>query len=79
MHTELTQTIFNKVEALTPAEQEKALKYIDDLSRRRNASRLAIFEKIDQIVAEKPVETWDEVPSDSSTNVDHYLYGMKKR
>lgn len=42
------------------------MKYIDDLSRRRNAPRLAIFEKIDKIIMEKPIEIWDEVPTDSS-------------
>ena len=32
-----------------------------------------------KLMAEVPEEAWDNVPSDLSINVDHYLYGAPKQ
>ncbi len=79
MQTEIAQTIFEKAKVLSADEQQEALNFIEKLSRRKNKPRLKIFAKIDEIVAQKPPEIWDEVPTDSSVNVDRYLYGADKK
>jgi len=79
MSTQVAETIFEKVRDLPPETQQEALEFVEKLARRKGKSRLLIFEKIDEIVAEKPLEIWDEVPTDSSINVDHYLYGADKK
>ncbi len=45
----------------------------------RSASRKTIWEIVRDIVEEVPEEEWAKLPTDGSVNVDHYLYGHKKR
>ena len=79
MSTQVADTIFEKVKTLPPESQNEALAFVEKLAQRKNKRRLRIFEQIDKIVAKKPRAIWDEVPSDSSINVDHYLYGPDKK
>jgi hypothetical protein len=37
------------------------------------------WEIASKLMADIPKEAWDNVPSDLSTNVDHYLYGAPKQ
>ena len=37
------------------------------------------FAWIDKLIATVPPEAWDSMPTDSSTNINHYLYGAPKR
>lgn len=79
MSIQVAETIFEKVKSLPLESQEEALSFVEKLAQRKTQKRLRIFEKIDEIVAEKPGEIWDELPTDSSVNVDHYLYGTDKK
>lgn len=79
MSIQVAETIFEKVKSLPLASQEEALGFVEKLEQRKIHKRLRIFEKIDEIVAEKPAEIWDALPTDSSLNVDHYLYGTDKK
>lgn len=79
MSIHVAETIFEKVKSLPRESQEEALGFVEKLAQRKNQKRLRIFEKIDEIVAGKPGEIWDELPTDSSVNVDHYLYGTDKK
>ncbi len=38
-----------------------------------------IEEIIEELAAQVPPEIWEELPSDLSSNLDHYLYGTPKR
>jgi hypothetical protein len=38
-----------------------------------------LWESIIEISKSIPDEEWDKLPRDSATNLDHYLYGSKKR
>jgi Arc/MetJ-type ribon-helix-helix transcriptional regulator len=38
-----------------------------------------IWEKFEDIAASIPQEVWDQMPVDSSHQLDHYLYGTPKR
>jgi len=78
MSVQVAETIFEKVKSLPLESQEEALKFVEKLSQRKDKRRLRIFEKIDEIVAEKPKEIWAEVPTDSSANIDRYLYETDK-
>ena len=79
MAVQVADTIYEKVKSLPIESQEEALKFVEKLAQKSSAKRLRIFEKIDEIVAKKPDDIWDEVPADSSVNVDHYLYGADRK
>lgn len=34
---------------------------------------------VEAIYADMPAEEWEKLPTDSARNVDHYLYGAKKK
>jgi Arc/MetJ-type ribon-helix-helix transcriptional regulator len=38
-----------------------------------------IWEKFADIAATMPKETWDNIPADSSEQLDHYIYGSPRR
>jgi len=38
----------------------------------------ALWAKLDEIRLAVPPEAWDDLPSDLSINLDHYLYGSPK-
>jgi hypothetical protein len=44
-----------------------------------NGTGLSIEEKIQRIAAEIPDSAWDNLPTDLSDNLDHYLYGTPKK
>ena len=41
--------------------------------------RTPIWEVVDEINAGLPEDTWENVPTDGSINLDHYLYGAPKQ
>jgi hypothetical protein len=41
--------------------------------------RRPIWEIVDEINAGLPADTWENVPTDGSINLDHYLYGAPSR
>jgi len=43
------------------------------------ADRRSIWEVVDKINADLPADTWENVPTDGSINLDHYLYGASKK
>lgn len=83
MSSNIEQTVIEKLRALPPEQQEEVLRFVESLSRRlKNRTppeRMTIWADIDEIIKEVPAEAWDELPSDGSLNVDHYLYGAPKK
>ena len=86
MQTEIAETIFEKVKVLPIESQREVLELIHNLQTRSQSTRLSesnglnkLWREIDAIVAQVPEDAWDEVPTDGSINVDHYLYGAPKR
>jgi hypothetical protein len=41
--------------------------------------RRPIWEIVEEINGGLPKDTWDDVPTDGSINLDHYLYGAPKQ
>jgi Arc/MetJ-type ribon-helix-helix transcriptional regulator len=48
-------------------------------ARETDPAHEPIWEKILEISASIPDEVWDQIPADSSEQLDHYLYGTSKR
>ena len=79
MSSHIEEEILERLRALPVAKQEEVLKFTESLAKDNQPKRMSIFEEVDQIVERVSPEAWDEVPSDGSINVDHYLYGAPKR
>ena len=39
----------------------------------------ALLEMVEEITKDIPEEAWEKVPTDLSINLDHYLYGHRKK
>jgi len=84
MAANLEDQLIDKVRALPPEKQKEALRLLDTLtteasSDRRGVDRRSIWEVVDKINAGLPADTWENVPTDGSINLDHYLYGASKK
>ena len=85
MSTEVEQSILEKIQALSLEQQSEVLEFIEKLMGHKHEDALAdpdqrpIWEVIKEISDSVPEEAWNDVPTDGSINVDHYLYGAPKR
>ncbi len=84
MAANLEDQLIDKVRALPPDKQQEALRLLDSLAtgasaEATGADRRPIWEIVDEINAGLPVDTWENVPTDGSINLDHYLYGAPKQ
>ena len=80
--TNLEQTIIEKVHAFPPEKQKKLLDYAETLEVEETTEETkhqTIWDMVKEFAEEVPKEAWDELPTDGSINVDHYLYGHKKK
>ena len=78
--TNLEQIIIEKVHAFPPEKQQKLLEYAESLDETEHeAKHETLWEMVKDLVEEVPKEAWDELPTDGSINVDHYLYGHRKK
>ena len=85
MATNIEQTLIEKLRALPPEKQRELLGIVEKLGQQDTSGEASdqdhrpIWEVIEEISSQAPPESWDEVPTDDSLNVDHYLYGTPKR
>ena len=84
MAANLEDQLIDRVRALPPDKQQEALRLLDSLAtgagaEATGADRRPIWEIVDEINAGLPVDTWENVPTDGSINLDHYLYGAPKQ
>ena len=86
MAANLEDQLIDKVRALPPIKQQKALRLLDTLASEPGSEphvtpvdRRQIWEIIEEINGGLPKDTWDDVTTDGSINLDHYLYGATKR
>lgn len=80
--TNLEQTIIEKVHTFPPEKQQKILDYaeiLEDEKISQETGNETIWDMVKQFADEVPNDAWDELPTDGSINVDHYLYGHKKK
>jgi hypothetical protein len=86
MAANLEDQLIDKVRALPPNKQQEALRLLDTLASAPGSElngtvlrRRPIWELVEEINAGLPADTWDNVPTDGSINLDHYLYGAPKQ
>jgi len=83
MAANLEDQLINKVRALNGKQQE-ALRLLESLatspsSEGTGVDRKPVWQVVDEINAGLPADTWENVPTDGSINLGHYLYGAPKR
>ncbi len=86
MAANLEDQLIDKVRALPPNKQQEALRLLDTLAggassepNGTGADRKPIWKIVEEVNARLPADTWENVPTDGSINLDHYLYGAPKR
>lgn len=84
MAANLEDQLIDKVRALAPDKQQEALRLLDTLatspsSEGTGVDRKPIWEVVDEINAGLPADTWENVPTNGSIDLDHYVYGAPKR
>ena len=84
MAANLEDQLIDKVRALPPGKQQEALRLLDSLatgasSEGTGVDRRPLWAVVNEINAGLPADTWENVPTDGSINLDHYLYGAPKR
>lgn len=84
MAANLEDQLIDKVRALPPEKQQEALRLLDSLATGASpegtgVDRRSIWEVVEEINAGLPADTWENVPTDGSINLDHYLYGAPKQ
>jgi hypothetical protein len=86
MAANLEEKVIEKLRALPTDQQAEVLKFVEELAaietRADNGNptgRIAIWDKIEEIMRDVPDDVLASIPTDGSINVDHYLYGSPKK
>ncbi len=75
MANEVIKTLAEKIKVLSPEQQEKVLEFVENLEPKRRT----LWDMWKEELKDIPEEEWDDVPTDASVNLDHYLYGAPKK
>lgn len=75
MQTDVTEKITEKVRVLSSEQQEKVLEFVESLAPAKRTPWQIWQEHLKDI----PQEELDKIPTDASYNIDHYLYGARKK
>lgn len=74
------EAVLEEARKLPPEERrELAERLLEESEQPAGGEEGPIWEKIIRLMRDVPPEDWEDVPSDGSINVDHYLYGAPKR
>ena len=86
MAANLEDQLIDMVRALPANKQQEALRLLDTLasepgseSHGTGVARRPIWDVVEEVNAGLPADTWENVPTDGSINLDHYLYGAPKQ
>ena len=86
MAANIEEKLIEKLRGLPEDRQAEVLKFVEDLEGLETkadnghpAGRVAIWDKIEEIMRDVPDEVLASIPTDGSINVDHYLYGTSKK
>lgn len=84
MAANLEDQLINKVRALPLNKQQEALRLLESLapspiSERTGVDRKPVWAVVNEINAGLPADTWENVPTNGSIDLDHYVYGAPKR
>lgn len=86
MAANIEDKVIEKLRVLPESQQVEVLKFVEDLAgveakadNGLSADRVPIWDKIQAIMQDVPDEVLARIPTDGSINVDHYLYGARKK
>jgi LmbE family N-acetylglucosaminyl deacetylase len=86
MAANIEEKVIEKIRALPEDRQAEVLEFVEVLECRETkadnghaAERVAIWDKIEEIMRDVPDAVLSRIPTDGSINVDHYLYGAPKK
>lgn len=83
MAASLVDQLIDKARALPANKQREALRLLETLATgaraEPNGTGRPIWEIVEEVNAGLPADTWDDVPTDGSINLDHYLCGEPNR
>lgn len=86
MAANIEEKVIAKLRVLPEDQQAEVLKFVEGLAGLETkadnghpAERVAIWDKIEEIMRDVPDEVLERIPTDGSINVDHYLYGASKK
>ena len=77
MQLDVAREIFEIVKILPEDKQKVVLRQAESLAS--TESEQTIWQKIRARAKHIPDEVWDQIPTDSADNHDHYLYGTPKQ
>lgn len=80
--TNLEQKLHERIRNFPPEKQLKMLEYADVLEEAETGDVEefpTLWDIVKDFVEKVPEDVFDEIPSDASINVDHYLYGHSKK
>jgi hypothetical protein len=78
MASDIEQTLIERVKSLPPEQQREVLSFLERLTPTPAADK-TVWEEIDEVVESSPEETWQSVPADGASQLDHYFYGTPKK
>jgi hypothetical protein len=86
MAANIEKKVIEKLRVLPDDQQAEVLKFVEDLTsvetkedNGRVTGRVAVWNKIAEIMRDVPDEVLSRIPTDGSINVDHYLHGASKK
>jgi hypothetical protein len=74
----LSDLLSEQIAQLSPSQQQEVLNFVEFLQYKKQPKK-TIWDKIAERVAQLPPEVIEQLPTDSSENLDHYLYGAPKK
>ena len=79
----LEQAILEKILALPDDKQQEILALVDEMLKQgqqpQQPESRPIWEVVQELSSQIPIEEWAELPADGAEQHDHYLYGSPKR
>lgn len=84
MAANLENKIQEKVKALPPEKQQRVLSMVEEMLLEKEAAESGVpvrplWETVQEISSQVPLEEWEKLPADGAEQHDHYLYGSPKR
>lgn len=86
MAANIEDKVIEKLRVLPESQQAEVLRFVEDLAEveakadnGQSATGVRIWDKIQAIMHDVPDEVLATIPTDGSVNVDHYLYGARKK
>jgi hypothetical protein len=82
MAANLENAIQEKVKALPLEKQQRVLSLVEEMlseeTTQDSVSVRPLWEIVEEISSQVPLEEWEKLPPDGAEQHDHYLYGSPK-